>query len=75
MTSDDFKAWRTMMGYSQAKAAEELGISKPTVENYERGQRREDGRPVEIPRSIALACSAVYHRLDPWDARMSGVDG
>lgn len=66
MTADEFKEWRKVMGLSQAKAAEALGISKPTVENYERGSRREDSRPVVIPLNIALACSALFHRLGPW---------
>lgn len=68
MTSDDFKAWRRQMDLSQAGAAEALGVSKPTIENYERGTRREDDRPVVIPHTVALACSALYHRLQPWPA-------
>ncbi len=66
MTPEDFKAWRSVMGLSQAKAAEVLGVSKPTIENYERGFRREDARPVVIPLSIALACAAIYHKIGPW---------
>lgn len=70
MKPDDFKAWRTVMGISQAGAAEALGLSKSTIENYERGTRREDDRPVTIPLSVALACSAIYHRLDPWQPKL-----
>lgn len=66
MTPEDFKAWRSVMGLSQAKAAEVLGVSKPTIENYERGTRREDDRPVVIPLAIALACAAIYHKIGPW---------
>lgn len=66
MTSDDFKAWRKEMGFSQAKASDALGLSKPTIENYERGVRRDTGAPVEIPLSVALACAALFHRLEPW---------
>ena len=65
MTGDDMKAWRATMGMSRPAAAKALGISPKTIENYERGHRVEDGRPVVIPRSIALACAAVYHRLAP----------
>lgn len=77
MSPDSFKAWRTIMDLSQLKAGEALGLSKGTIENYERGSRREDGRPVEIPRHIALACAALYHRIEPWkeaDAR-AGIFG
>ena len=68
MTAEDFKAWREHMGLSQVKAAEALGISKSSVENYERGARPEDGRPVLIPRPVALACSALSRGLDEWRA-------
>jgi DNA-binding XRE family transcriptional regulator len=67
MTADEFKNWRNAMGYSQAKAADALGLSKPSVENYERGTRREDDRPVAIPLIVSIACTALYHRVKPWE--------
>lgn len=66
MTPDDFKAWRKAMGLSQRAAAEALGMSRPAIENYERGHRIGDNRKVEIPRTVALACAALFHRLEPW---------
>lgn len=60
MTPDEFKAWRQAAGFSQTEAAEALGISRGSVENYERGSRREDARPVEIPGSIV----AIIHVYD-----------
>ncbi|QRG06109.1 helix-turn-helix transcriptional regulator [Xanthobacter dioxanivorans] len=66
MDNEVFKTWRKVVGLTQAQAAEALGVSKATIENYERGSRREDGRPVEIPRHIALACAAIYHKFGPW---------
>lgn len=77
MTNEGFKAWRKTMMLSQATAAEWLGVSKPTVENYERGTRRDTGDPVVIPRHIALACAALYSRLEPWedDDRRNGKFG
>lgn len=65
MTPDDFKAWRERMGYSMQAAATALGISKPSVVNYERGSRREDDRTVAIPRTVALACAALEQGLEP----------
>lgn len=59
MSPDQFKAWRKRMGLNQAKAAEALGISKSSVELYERGVRRDDGRPVVIPKAVELACAAL----------------
>jgi DNA-binding XRE family transcriptional regulator len=71
MTPDDFKAWRKLMDFSQSEAAEAIGVSRGSVENYERGSRREDGRAVEIPLTVALACAAVFRKLEPWDANFA----
>lgn len=60
MTSSDFRAWRRRMRFTQAAAADALGISAGSVELYERGRRRgADPRPVEIPRTVSLACAAI----------------
>lgn len=59
MTPEQFKAWRKHMGYSQGEAAKTLGISKGSVELYEAGKRRDDGRPVVIPKTVELACAAI----------------
>lgn len=66
MTPDDFKAWRKAMGFTQTEAADALGISRGSVELYELGKRRDDGRQVSIPKTVALACSAVTGGLKPW---------
>lgn len=66
MTPLQFKDWRNKMGFSQATAALALGLSRSSVENYEAGARREDNRPVVIPRTVALACAALFHRLPAW---------
>lgn len=63
MTPDDFKGWRRNLGLTQSQAAAALGLSLGSIENYERGARREDGRPVAIPRTVELACFAVSHAL------------
>lgn len=66
MTNEGFKAWRKAMELTQADAAEVLGVSKPTIENYERGTRRDTGDPVVIPLHVALACAATFHRIEAW---------
>ena len=66
MTPDDFKMWRKAIGLSQAAAAEELGVSKPTIEMYESGTRVDDDCLAEIPKTVALACTALYYRLEQW---------
>lgn len=66
MTPDDFKAWRRQMGWSQQAAAEALGLGKSSIQLYEAGRRRDDHRPVEIPRTVALACAALAAGLEPF---------
>ena len=72
MDREAFKAWRKAVTLTQTEAAESLGISKSTVELYERGSRRDNGAPVEIPKHIALACTAIYHKLPPWGRSDAG---
>jgi transcriptional regulator with XRE-family HTH domain len=72
MNSHEFKVWRMAMNFTQDAAADALGISKPTVVNYESGKRREDNRIVEIPSWVGLACAALYHRLDAWELSTPG---
>lgn len=71
MQPRDFREWRRTMGLSQGQAADELGLNRTTIQNYERG-KRPDGRPFGgIPRYIALACRALFHRMAPWGDRSS----
>lgn len=58
MTAQQFRDWIRAMDISAAKAAELLGVHPNTMTKYSR-----DG----APQHIALACSAVYHRLEPWN--------
>lgn len=54
MTPEGFKAFRKVMGWSQAKTAKALEKSTSTIENYEKGGRA-DGKRSPIPRTTALA--------------------
>ncbi len=65
MTPATFRSWRKSLGLTQQGAAEAIGVSKGSVLLYEAGKRRDDGRPVEIPRTVALACAAVSAGLEP----------
>jgi transcriptional regulator with XRE-family HTH domain len=63
-TPVQFKTWRARMRLTQKEAARELGLSLPTVKNYETGLRRNrdpDGQRIAapIPLHIALACLAL----------------
>ncbi len=67
MTSQEFRDWRVAMGFTQQEAADELGISKSTIELYESGKRRDTKEPVVIPKMVELACAALRRvsRDDP----------
>jgi len=57
VTPDDFKKWRKDLKLSQKEAAEALGLKRRVVQYYEKGER--DGEPVEIPKTVRLACYAL----------------
>lgn len=59
MTPAQFKAWRAHMGLSQSAAAAALGLSLGSIQLYERGTRRDDNRPVTVPKTVELACAAI----------------
>src|SRR6266852_8189795 len=45
----EFLKWRRTLRYTQAEAAEKLGVNRGTIQNWERGHTR-------IPKSTELAC-------------------
>ena len=57
MRPADFKRWRKGLKFSQQEAADALGLKRRVVQYYEKGTR--DGEPVEIPKSVRLACFAI----------------
>ena len=67
MTPDQFRAWRKTLGWKQKDAAEKLGLKKRMIQYYEKGDR--DGRKVDIPRYVRLACYALSAGVDDFDGR------
>lgn len=65
MTPDQFRDWRRTLGLKQKEAAERLGLKKRMIQYYEKGHR--DGRPVEIPKSVRLACYALSQGVGDFD--------
>jgi len=65
MQPEQFKRWRKRLGLRQKDAAERLGLKKRIIQYYEKGDR--DGRKVEIPKTVRLACYAVSQGLDDFD--------
>ncbi|MBP0616963.1 helix-turn-helix domain-containing protein [Jiella mangrovi] len=66
MTPEAFKDWRKRLGLKQKEAADKLGLKKRVIQYYEKGHR--DGKSVEIPKNVELACLALalgYEEYDP----------
>lgn len=59
MTPEEFIAWRKAAGLTQITAAEALELGRTTVQDYEKGK-------YPIPRTVALACAAIYHNIGEW---------
>jgi transcriptional regulator with XRE-family HTH domain len=60
-----FRAWRRRLGLTQEAAAEALGLKRRMIQYYESGGR--DGRPVEIPKTVRLACASVARGVGDYD--------
>jgi transcriptional regulator with XRE-family HTH domain len=56
MTSLEFKQWRASLGLTKVLAAKQLGISLSNLSLYENGHRYDNGKAVEIPKTVELAC-------------------
>ncbi|WP_244497062.1 helix-turn-helix domain-containing protein [Aureimonas sp. D3] len=67
MDSDGFRQWRRDMGLKQKDAADRLGLKKRVIQYYEKGDR--DGKRVEIPRTVELACFALSLGREHYDGR------
>ncbi|WP_245566225.1 helix-turn-helix domain-containing protein [Stappia stellulata] len=65
MTPERFRLWRKALGLKQKDAADRLGLKKRMIQYYEKGDR--DGRPVEIPKSVRLACFAISSGIDDFN--------
>lgn len=57
MSAEQFNAWLEAMKITGAEAARRLGVGKNAITRY-----RQNGGD----RKLALACAALYHRLEPW---------
>ena len=64
-----FKKWRKTLGLSQKDAAHMLGLKRRVVQYYEKGER--DGKKVEIPLSIRLACYALSDGITDFDGEQA----
>lgn len=56
MTAEELAKWMADMNFNKSKAADELEISRVTLNRYLSGKAR-------IPRTIQLACIALLNGL------------
>jgi transcriptional regulator with XRE-family HTH domain len=71
MSPPDLVAWELYMGYTQRQAAEALGVSLPTYQQFRRGARFRDDTPIEIDRRTALACAALAAGITEWSPKIT----
>ena len=57
MEKEQFKKWRKKNGFSQAEAANVLGLKRRMIQYYEKGKKGE--KDIQIPKYIKLACEAI----------------
>ena len=72
----EFRRWRDEMGFSQAEAAEALGLSLSHVKNYDAGRDRGAGG-VSVPSLATRTLMSVLAEgveIEPWPvaARVKG---
>lgn len=65
MSPQQFRAWRASLGLKQKDAADRLGVKKRIIQYYEKGER--DGKTLEIPKYIRLACYATSEGVTDFD--------
>jgi hypothetical protein len=66
MQADEFGSWRQRVGLTQDKAAEKLGVTRTTIQNWETGIR-------PIPQSVDASCDLWEHRLKQESASLGPV--
>ncbi len=59
MTPADFRSWQARMGLTVRAAADLLGVAPSTVQDWRNGTSRSTGKPIELPKMLALACAAL----------------
>lgn len=66
MTPDDLRAWQAHMGYTYDTGSAALGVSRGTYADWLAGRSRTTGKPIQISRTVALACAALAAGLEEW---------
>jgi transcriptional regulator with XRE-family HTH domain len=67
MSAQQLKTWRKARGLKQRELATLLGMKRRAIQYYEKGER--DGRPVEVPTYVRLACWALHDGVIDFDGQ------
>ena len=67
----EFRRWRSVVGYTQQKAADELGVSLSQIKNWDAGEDRgRPGTPSIPPLVVRFVMQEIAKgsKLEPWPA-------
>ena len=69
----EFRRWRTGMDFTQAQAADALGVSLSSVKNWDAGVDRGTGLPSYPPLGKRTLMSVIYNQMEvePWPDRVA----
>lgn len=68
MKAQDFLEWTEATGLTSARAVvEAIGASRNKVQSWFNAAA--EGKDVNLKRVDALAMTAIYHNMSPWDER------
>ena len=66
MTPAQLRQWRAQMSISQRAAAQLFGVALTTYQSWEMGKNLGTGAPLEISRTVDLACGALAAGVAPY---------
>lgn len=66
VTPTEFRAWHKAMNYTYDTGAAALGVSRGKYADWLAGRSRTTGKPIQVSRTVALACAALAAGLDAW---------
>ena len=68
MKAQDFLAWTEATGLTSARLiSEALDASRNKCQSWLKSAS--DGVDIDVKRTDALAMTAIYHKMSPWDER------
>lgn len=66
MSPAQLRQWRAQMGLSQRAAASVFDVALTTYQSWELGKNLGTGAPLEISRTVDLACGALAAGVKPY---------